>query len=228
MTTRTLSQYGIHLLASHEGSVRFPYLDSVGLPTIGIGHLCKNGDYYLKGRTVEQVKQIILSAKKNFLVKNEYTNGVKMSFWVPSCQQIKEELAITEEEMYNIYQQDLNRFCKGVNENVKVPLTDNQFAACVSLAYNIGLGVRGGTKGFLASSLLKYIEQRHYALIRMAFKKYVYAGGKISKGLQKRREEEADLFFSPDDIEHYPIQDRPKVIKSMESYLSYGALSTFQ
>ena len=46
---------------------------------------------------------------------------------------------------------DLGRFEDAVNSAVKRPLTQNQFDACVSLAFNIGV------QGFIGSSVVRQI-----------------------------------------------------------------------
>lgn len=59
---------------------------------------------------------------------------------------VHEGQTITEAEADLLLRQDVDRFEKGVTDAVDVPLTDNQFSACVSLAYNIGLAAfRGST-----------------------------------------------------------------------------------
>jgi len=47
------------------------------------------------------------------------------------------------------------KFFNGVNNVVKVPVTENEMIAMVSLAYNIGVGAPGGKSGFRNSQLLK-------------------------------------------------------------------------
>jgi GH24 family phage-related lysozyme (muramidase) len=47
------------------------------------------------------------------------------------------------------------KFFNGVDSVVKVPVSENQMIAMVSLAYNIGLGAAGGKSGFRNSQLLK-------------------------------------------------------------------------
>jgi len=46
---------------------------------------------------------------------------------------------------------DLRRFETAVNDSVKVPMTQNEFDACVSLAYNIG------SDGFAGSSVVHHL-----------------------------------------------------------------------
>lgn len=76
-----------------------------------------------------------------------------------------------------------------------IAINQNQFDACVSFAYNEGVG------GFLDSTLLKRIKANPLdPSIRDAFAMWnkVTVNGKkiVSDGLVARREREADLYFS--------------------------------
>lgn len=69
-----------------------------------------------------------------------------------------------------------------------VPWIDTQgkFDACVDFCYNLGLGA------FKGSTLLKKAKAgAPVAEIQAEFRRWVYAGGKVLKGLVKRREWEA-------------------------------------
>lgn len=70
-------------------------------------------------------------------------------------------------------------------------LNQNQFDALASFIFNIG--VRNFQKSTLRTEILKGSNE---AAIRSEFGRWVYAGGKVSKGLQVRRKAEADLFFT--------------------------------
>jgi lysozyme len=72
---------------------------------------------------------------------------------------------------------------------IKVPVTDNQFSACVSLSYNIGDGA------FSRSSVLKYINAKDFANAAKSFALWNKGVGKVLPGLVKRRESEKQLFL---------------------------------
>jgi GH24 family phage-related lysozyme (muramidase) len=57
-------------------------------------------------------------------------------------------LRISREEANAILARDVEKFAGGVRDAVKVPLSDAQFSALVSFAYNVGLGA------FRSSSVL--------------------------------------------------------------------------
>lgn len=94
------------------------------------------------------------------------------------------------EEVYAILAKDVARFERGVSRYITVPLKQCEFDALVSFSFNLGLGVlqrstvrsalNRGDKEAAIESLLKYCK----------------AGGKILKGLEKRRKDEAALFWS--------------------------------
>lgn len=85
---------------------------------------------------------------------------------------------------------DLQRFAKAVDEAVKVHVTDNQFGALVSFAYNIGIGA------FKESTLLKKLNDEKYKEAVGQFLRWIYANTKELPGLVKRRVAERNLFLS--------------------------------
>tara|TARA_R110000744_G_scaffold46911_5_gene103551 strand:- start:19731 stop:20183 length:453 start_codon:yes stop_codon:yes gene_type:complete len=69
-----------------------------------------------------------------------------------------------------------------------VPLTSNQFSALCSLVYNIGSG------NYQSSTLRMKLNRGDYSGAGDEFWKWRRAGGRILKGLVRRRAVEADLF----------------------------------
>lgn len=84
---------------------------------------------------------------------------------------------------------DLDKFEKGVSSLIKVTITQKQFDALVSFAYNVGLGNLG------KSTLLKLINKRDPKASEQ-FLVWNKAGGKVLNGLTKRRLAEKELFDS--------------------------------
>ena len=77
-----------------------------------------------------------------------------------------------------------------------------QFDALVSFAYNLGF------YKLKTSTLLKAIrEGGSMRQIKKEFRRWVYAGGKRMKGLERRREWEARRFFEPDEMEPMKVRD---------------------
>jgi len=85
----------------------------------------------------------------------------------------------------------IDGFEKGVWDAVSsVCLEQNQFDALVSFAYNVGLGA------FKNSTLLKRVlVNPNDEDIKYQFSRWNKAGGRVLKGLKKRRNEEAWLYF---------------------------------
>lgn len=80
-------------------------------------------------------------------------------------------------------------FSDGVSRNLAgASVTQDQFDACVSLAYNVGLA------NFAGSTLLKKHKAGDYAGAALEFAKWNKAGGRVMAGLTNRRAEEAKLY----------------------------------
>lgn len=76
----------------------------------------------------------------------------------------------------------------GVDRYVSVPLTQGQFDALVSFAYNLGLSA------LKSSTLLRLLNLRDYAGAAAQFGRWNRAGGKVLPGLTRRREAERQMF----------------------------------
>lgn len=85
-------------------------------------------------------------------------------------------------------QQDIQWAANAVNRLVKVPLTQNEFDACVDFTFNAGEG------NFGSSTLLRDINARNFDAAQSEFKRWDMAGGAHLAGLARRRKAEADLF----------------------------------
>lgn len=87
------------------------------------------------------------------------------------------------------FRADLSRFANGVEDALDgAATTDRQFAALVSLAYNVGLA---NLKG---STLLRLHKAGDYAGAAAEFARWNRAAGKVLPGLTRRREAEAALY----------------------------------
>ncbi|MBO7508737.1 MAG: lysozyme [Alphaproteobacteria bacterium] len=84
---------------------------------------------------------------------------------------------------------------RAVGNNITTPLTQNQYDALVSLAYNIG------ARNFANSTVVKYINNPNfrgsvYPTLESAWKAWNKSGGKEMPGLTNRRNQEFALFNS--------------------------------
>lgn len=97
---------------------------------------------------------------------------------------------ITQEEADELFRRDLASFESAVASLVRATLTDNQFSALVSLAFNIG------TANFKDSTLLRLLNHGEYRLAADQFGRWNKAKGRVLKGLTRRRAAERALFLS--------------------------------
>jgi lysozyme len=109
----------------------------------------------------------------------------------PNGQPVRQGDEITPLQAEQYFMETLTTFSQGVEDLINVELTTNQFAALVSLAYNIGL------TAFRNSTILDMVNQNpNDPDIRAQFMRWVYAGGVVNQGLINRRTQEANLYFS--------------------------------
>lgn len=99
---------------------------------------------------------------------------------------------ITEARATQLLDDDLDPVEEFVNKVVKVPLTQGQFDALVSITYNMGEG------NLKRSSLLARLNARDYAGARAAFMLYVNSKGRRLQGLVNRRRAEQVLWDTKD------------------------------
>jgi GH24 family phage-related lysozyme (muramidase) len=99
---------------------------------------------------------------------------------------------ITEAQAGALLAKDVTSAESAVNKYVKVPLTQNQFDALVSFAFNVGNGA------FANSTMLKRINEGKYTEAGYEFGRWVFitVGGKktVSAGLVNRRTADYNLF----------------------------------
>ena len=119
---------------------------------------------------------------------NVWTIGIGTTIY-PNGVKVKKGDKCTLEQAHEYLAHDMIEFEKTVNDSVKVPLSQNQFDALVSLAYNIGSGA------FKNSTLLKKLNAKDYAGAADQFLVWNKGGGKVLKGLVRRRDAERALFL---------------------------------
>jgi len=157
-----VSAKAVAMIAHHEGIRYRPYRCPARLWTVGVGHVL----YPEQGK-------LPIDQREGFALRPE------------------DNRQFTKDEVDGILRSDLQRFERGVAQLIPVRLTQGQFDACVSFAFNVGLGtlqrstfrqkVIRGEKDAAIASLLQYCK----------------AGGKVLRGLENRRKDEAALFISP-------------------------------
>jgi lysozyme len=110
-----------------------------------------------------------------------YPNGIKVKLT---------DKPISEYEASTMLSNMLRHYEQGVDSYTRDDITQGQFDALVSFAYNCGLG------NLKSSTLLKKVNANpNDPSIRQEFLKWNKGGGKALAGLTKRRTEEANLYY---------------------------------
>ena len=98
-------------------------------------------------------------------------------------------VTITEQEADDLLRRDLIDTEDFVSRLVRVPLTENQFSATVSLVFNIGAG------NFQRSQIRQRVNRKDYYCAASIWWQWRRGGGRILPGLVKRRESERQLWM---------------------------------
>lgn len=103
----------------------------------------------------------------------------------------KEGMTITRKDAEGYLHGALEKFAAQIEKDITAPIDENEFGAFVSLAYNIGPGA------FRKSSALRHFNAGDKAKAAAAILLWDKAGGKVLRGLKRRREAERKLFLTP-------------------------------
>jgi lysozyme len=105
----------------------------------------------------------------------------------------KASTVITAKKATELFEKDIQRYYDCVLANTE-NLKDNQIAALTSLCFNIGISA------FTNSTLLKRVKENpnNNSEISKQFLVWNKAGGKVVKGLARRREAESKVYFNDD------------------------------
>lgn len=152
-----------------------PYMDSVGVWTIGWGHALKQmgAGGLLRG---EGLKAQALAM---------YCGGITKE---QACVLLGADLIDAAADVARW----LNLYVFPGNKDFT--LTNNQHGALTSWFFNLGYKIET-----LESTLLKRVKAGRWMEVQAEFGKWRMAGGKVERGLVYRRECEAVLFGTPDD-----------------------------
>jgi lysozyme len=123
----------------------------------------------------------------------KYPNGKAVTMQDP---------AITEAQATQYLEHEVNEKAAAIEKMLKVAVNDNEFAALVSFAYNVGSGALQG------STLLRLLNSgADRKAVADQFLRWNKAGGKELPGLTRRRQAERSLFLQPvveSKTEHLP------------------------
>lgn len=104
---------------------------------------------------------------------------------------VKPGMVITRERGETLLRADLARFEAAVTRQVTTAVSQNQYDAMVSLAFNIGISAFG------KSSVLREVNARNFESAANKFALWNKGGGKVLPGLVRRRAAEAAMFRRP-------------------------------
>ena len=97
---------------------------------------------------------------------------------------------ISLEDAEALYEREIDKVRKEVDQLVVPDLNRNQEDALVSFVYNVGI------TAFKSSTLLEKVNRDPYSnSIKREFMKWTASGGRKLRGLVKRRKAEVDLYF---------------------------------
>ena len=120
-----------------------------------------------------------------------YPNGVRVTLT---------DKEITKQRAQEIFDWHLSLFEKEVNSLiVGINLSQNQFDALLSFAYNVGTDIDQDNipEGLGDSTLLKKVKINSLdKSIEKEFLKWNKSGGVVSRGLTIRRQQEANIYFN--------------------------------
>jgi lysozyme len=87
-----------------------------------------------------------------------------------------------------LLEQDIKALLPKVQRLIKGPLTTKQWCALLSFSFNVG------TAALQRSTLRLKVNRQEHKLVPQEFMKWIWAGGKPSKGLKGRRFKEGLLY----------------------------------
>jgi lysozyme len=101
---------------------------------------------------------------------------------------VKPAMKITRKEAEVILARDVRMFASAISAHIRKPLTDGQFSALVSFAYNVGV------ENFRKSSVLRAVNAGDFAAVPRRLSLWVRSRGRVLPGLINRRAAEAACF----------------------------------
>ena len=132
--------------------------------------------------------------------------------------QVKSGDVIDDAMATEFLKKDVRHAQAAIARYVKVELDQNQFDALVSFIYNVGAGAFG------KSTLLRRLNESRYAAAADQFRRWNKGGGRVLRGLVRRRADEAELFANIEvDGGMAQIVDAPAVKTKLTSKTNWAA-----
>lgn len=125
-------------------------------------------------------------------------------------------MVISEAEAEWYLQKAVDKCAASISPAITAPINENQFGAFVSLAYNIG------PSAFKKSAALRHFNAGNTAAAAGAILFWEKAGGKVLRGLTRRREAERKLFLTPAMVGQPPVRPdvEPVTAKPQQGWLA--------
>lgn len=117
------------------------------------------------------------------------TIGYGATYYPDGRRVTMQDRPVTEADASAMLRSMLASYEAGIARYVQVPLTQGQYDALVSFAYNLGLSA------LKSSTLLRLVNARDWQGAAAQFGRWNRAGGKVLPGLTRRREAERVMFL---------------------------------
>jgi len=142
-------------------------------------------------KTSERGKEAIASHEGCVLTAypDPGTGGEPWTIGVGHTGGVKRGDCITNAEAMDLLADDLQAAEAAVNSAVKVPISQHEFDAMVSLTFNIGAGA------FKSSTLVRLLNAGDRRGAGDQFLRWNRAGGRVMAGLTNRRKDEREMFL---------------------------------
>ena len=165
-----LSETGANLMHQYEGYRNKPYLCPAHIWTIGYGHVLYQ----------EQIRLPMVR-------KEGYTGMIRSEYPLRA----EDNRVWSKDETNKLFEDDVANFERGVLRLAPTVLgRQGAFDACVSFAFNAGLG------NFQRSTIRMKTNRQDWEGAAEAFMQWTKGGGRELPGLVKRRKAEKALFLS--------------------------------
>lgn len=120
---------------------------------------------------------------------NVWTIGYGSTYWPDGRKVNQGDKLANEAEAEQLLRTTVAEYERGVNSAIKVHVTQNQFDALVSFAFNLGVAALEN------STLVKKMNKIDLIPVANEFLRWTKAGGKELEGLRRRRSSERELFL---------------------------------
>jgi lysozyme len=147
---------------------------------------------HLSQKGLDLIKQFEgLKLKPYLCPANIATVGFGNTYYPDGTKVKLTDTAITAQKAEELLKFLVQSYEKGVDSFCRDDINQNQFDALTSFAYNVGVG------NLQKSTLIKKVNLNpNDPAIRLEFMKWNKGAGKVLAGLTRRRQAEADLYFS--------------------------------